>query len=238
PEEAARVHAKGLARLFALTLKDQVRAIERLPGLRELALQFIPFGTEADLKAQLVASTLARSCLLDPLPTTAEAFEQRAKEAKPRISLVAQELMRLAGQLLVEHATLTKRLAGLKTFPEVVADIQAQAAALMPKDFLVAFPWERLAHFVRYLKAATVRIDKLRGNPARDAQLLAEWKSLAQPWERERLAKLKAGVREPALEDFRWLLEELRVGLFAQELKTPMPVSVKRLQKIWEARPR
>ena len=67
---------------------------------------------------------------------------------------------------------------------------------------------------------------------------MAEWKSLAQPWEREHLAKLKAGVVEPALEDFRWLLEELRVGLYAQELKTPMPVSVKRLQKIWEARPR
>ncbi len=238
PEEAARVHRKGLARLFALTLKDQMRAIERLPGLRELALQFIPFGTEAELKAQLVAATLARTCLLDPLPTTAEAFEQRAKEAKPRITLVAQELMRLAGQLLTEHATLTKRVAGLKTFPDVVADIQSQAAVLMPKDFLVAFPWERLAHFARYLNAAVVRIDKLRGNPARDAQLMADWKSLAQPWERERLAKLKAGVAEPALEEFRWLLEELRVGLFAQELKTPMPVSVKRLHKIWEARPR
>ncbi|MBL8438024.1 MAG: ATP-dependent RNA helicase HrpA, partial [Zoogloeaceae bacterium] len=236
PEEAARVHRKGLARLFALTLKDQMRAIERLPGLRELALQFIPFGTEAELKAQLVAATLARTCLLDPLPTTAEAFEQRAKEAKPRITLVAQELMRLAGQLLTEHATLTKRVAGLKTFPDVVADIQSQAAVLMPKDFLVAFPWERLAHFARYLNAAVVRIDKLRGNPARDAQLMADWKSLAQPWERERLAKLKAGVAEPALEEFRWLLEELRVGLFAQELKTPMPVSVKRLHKIWEAR--
>ncbi len=238
PEEAARVHRKGLARLFALTLKDQMRAIERLPGLRELALQFIPFGTEAELKAQLVAATLARTCLLDPLPTTAEAFEQRAREAKPRITLVAQELMRLAGQLLTEHATLTKRVAGLKTFPDVVADIQSQAAVLMPKDFLVAFPWERLAHFARYLNAAVVRIDKLRGNPARDAQLMADWKSLAQPWERERLAKLKAGVAEPALEEFRWLLEELRVGLFAQELKTPMPVSVKRLHKIWEARPR
>jgi ATP-dependent helicase HrpA len=238
PEEAARVHRKGLARLFALALKDQVRAIEKLPGLRELALQFIPFGTEAELKRQLVTATLERTCLLDPLPAKAESFEQRAREAKPRITLVAQELMRLTTQLLAEHATLVKRLSALKTFPEVVADLQAQAADLMPKDFLVAQPWERLAHFPRYLKAAAVRIDKLRANPARDAQLMAEWKSLAQPWERERLAKRKAGVVEPALEDFRWLLEELRVGLYAQELKTPMPVSVKRLQKIWEARPR
>ncbi|NMG45859.1 ATP-dependent RNA helicase HrpA [Aromatoleum toluvorans] len=238
PEEAAKVHRKGLTRLFALTLKDQVRAIERLPGLRDLALAFIPFGTEAELKAQLVAATLERTCLLEPLPTDAASFEQRCIEAKSRITLVAQEFMRLATSLIAEHAALQKRLTGMKGFPEVATDIQAQVRELMPKDFLVAYPWERLAHFPRYLKAAGVRLDKLRNNPARDAQLLADWRGLAQPFERERLAKRKAGVDDPALDEFRWLLEELRVGLFAQELKTPMPMSVKRLQKIWDARPR
>jgi ATP-dependent helicase HrpA len=238
PEEAAKVHRGGMARLFALELSAQVKAIEKLPGIRELALQFINYGSEADLKAQLVTSTLERCCLLDPFPADADSFARRCKDAKPRITLVAQELMRLAGQLIVEHATLTKRLAGLKTFPDVVADINAQMARLMPKNFLVALPYERIAQIPRYLKAATVRIDKLRANPARDAQLLAEWKCLAQPFEREWLAKAKAGVTDPQLEEFRWMLEELRVGLFAQELRTPMPVSVKRLQKIWESRPR
>ena len=238
PEEAASVHKRGLARLFALNLKDQVRAVERLPGLRELALQYMSFGTEAELKARLVEATLNRCCLLEPLPTTSDAFAKRCAEAKTRVSLVAQEFMRLTGQLLAEHAALQKRLAGLKTFPEVVADIQAQLAAMLPKDFLVAFAWERLAHFPRYLKADSVRLDKLRNNPARDAQAMAEWKQLAQAWERERIARRRAGVEDPALEEFRWLLEELRVGLYAQELKTPMPVSVKRLQKIWDSRPR
>lgn len=238
PEEAARVHRRGLARLFALNLKDQVRAVERLPGLRELALQYMSFGTEAELKARLVEATLNRCCLLEPLPTDADAFAKRCAEAKTRVSLVAQEFMRLAGQLLAEHGALQKRLSGLKTFPEVVADIQVQLSMLLPKDFLVAFPWERLAHFPRYLKGASVRLDKLRNNPARDAQAMGEWKALAQAWERERLARRRAGIEDPALEEFRWLLEELRVGLYAQELKTPMPVSVKRLQKIWESRPR
>ncbi|WP_415257896.1 ATP-dependent RNA helicase HrpA [Thauera phenylacetica] len=238
PEEAARVHRRGLARLFALNLKDQVRAVERLPGLRELALQYMSFGTEAELKARLVEATLSRCCLLEPLPTDADAFAKRCAEAKSRVSLVAQEFMRLAGQLLVEHAALQKRLSGLKTFPEVIADLQGQLGALLPKDFLVAFEWEKLAHFPRYLKGASVRLDKLRNNPARDAQSMSEWKQLAQAWERERLARRRAGVEDPALEEFRWLLEELRVGLYAQELRTPMPVSVKRLQKIWESRPR
>ncbi|HJV24827.1 MAG TPA: ATP-dependent RNA helicase HrpA [Aromatoleum sp.] len=238
PEEAAKAHRKGLTRLFALTLKDQVRAVERLPGLRDLALAFIPFGTEAELKAQLVTATLERTCLLDPLPVDAASFEQRCAQAKSRITLVAQEFMRLATTLIGEHAGLQKRLTSMKGFPEIAADIQSQARELMPKDFLVAYPWDRLAHFPRYLKAAGVRLDKLRNNPTRDAQLLADWRSLAQPFERERLAKRKAGVADPGLDEFRWLLEELRVGLFAQELKTPMPMSVKRLQKIWEARPR
>ncbi len=238
PEEAAKVHRGGLARLFALALSAQVKAIEKLPGIRELALQFISYGSEAELKAQLVTATLERCCLLEPLPTDADTFGKRCQEAKPRITLVAQELMRLTGQLIVEHATLTKRLAGLKTFPDVVADINAQVAKLMPKHFLVALPYERIAQIPRYLKGATVRIDKLRNNPARDAELMADWKKLAQPFEREWLAKAKAGVTDPQLEEFRWLLEELRVGLFAQELRTPMPVSVKRLQKIWDSRPR
>jgi len=237
-EEAARVHRKGLVRLFALNLKEQVRAVERLSGLRELALQFMSFGTDAELKAQLVEATLTCTCLMTPLPVNRTDFEQRALEAKTRISLVAQELMRLVATLLVSHASLQKRFASLKGFPELLADVQDQVSRLLPKNFLVHWPFEKLSLFPRYLKGIEVRIDKMRTNPARDSQLMAEWKSLAGPWEREWLSMQRGGVVDPQLAEFRWLLEELRIGLFAQELKTPMPVSVKRLQKIWEARPR
>jgi ATP-dependent helicase HrpA len=118
------------------------------------------------------------------------------------------------------------------------SDIAAQLAALLGKDFIRATPFERLAHLTRYLKAAALRLDKLRADPARDARLLADWQALAKPFEREHLAMKKSGVVDPALEEFRWLLEELRVALFAQELRTPSPVSVKRLQKMWEGRER
>ena len=108
----------------------------------------------------------------------------------------------------------------------------------MTKDFVLATPFERLTHFPRYLRAGALRLDKARADATRDARLMADWQSLAKPWERERLALLKAGQRDPFLEDFRWLLEELRVALYAQELRTPSPVSVKRLQKMWEGRVR
>ena len=87
------------------------------------------------------------------------------------------------------------------------------------------------AHLPRYLKAIAARLDKLRADPARDSARLAELRPLEQRY-LKKLAE-RRGARDARLDEFRWWLEELRVGLFAQELKTPQPVSVKRLDKIW-----
>ncbi|MNT68040.1 ATP-dependent RNA helicase HrpA [compost metagenome] len=103
----------------------------------------------------------------------------------------------------------------------------------MPKWFIRDTPYAQLSHYPRYLKAAVARIDKLRADPARDAKLVAEMAPLVTQYQRARAA-LK-GAPDPRLDEFRWLLEELRVALFAQELRTPMPVSVKRLMKSWES---
>ncbi|QDX82855.1 ATP-dependent RNA helicase HrpA [Denitratisoma sp. DHT3] len=235
-EKARDQHRLGLSRLFALALKEQVKFVEKsLP--RELGMQYMSLGTEKELKAQIVGATLDRTCMMAPLPTDKATFEARVAAAKGRVSLVAQEVARLVGTVLTEHAALQKKLAAMgKTFPEATADIAAQVAALLGRQFILAVPWERLAHYPRYLKAAALRLDKARADPARDARLLADWQTLARPFERERLAQARSGVVDPFLEEFRWLLEELRVALFAQELKTPSPVSLKRLQKMWEGR--
>jgi ATP-dependent helicase HrpA len=113
----------------------------------------------------------------------------------------------------------------------VAEDVQAQLQRLVPKNFLLATPWSALQHLPRYLKAVVMRLDKLRGDPARDAQRLAELRPLEQRWLR-RTAELK-GAPHARLDEYRWLLEELRVSLFAQELRTPQPVSAKRLDKVW-----
>jgi ATP-dependent helicase HrpA len=236
-DKANAEHRQGLARLFALQLKAQVQAIEKLPELRAMALQFMQLGTEQELKEQLVAATLERTCLMAPLPADEKSFTERRDAAKGRILLVAQEVIRLAGTILAEQAALQKKLAAAqKVFPQACADIAAQLAGLFPKRFIVTTSYERLQHFPRYLKAIAMRLDKAKNDAARDARLLAEWRGLAQPWEREWQAMRKAGVADPFLQEFRWLLEELRVALFAQELRTPSPVSVKRLQKMWEGR--
>jgi len=234
-EKARATHRAGLRRLFMLQLKEQAKYIERsLPGLQAMVLQFATLGDANDLRRQLVAAAFDRTCLGEPLPRTRAAFVRRADEARSRVTLIAQELARLVGTILAEHQALAKKLQASKAFPEAVREIGTQLARLMPKDFIVATPWERLQRFPVYLKAASVRLDKLRADPARDRRAAAELASLETQWLREDARQRRAGSADPRLEQFRWLLEELRVQLFAQELRTPVPVSAKRLAKLWQ----
>jgi ATP-dependent helicase HrpA len=135
--------------------------------------------------------------------------------------------------VLAEFYTLPKKLQGAKANAQSVADIQSQLQQLIGKRFIADNDYQQLAHFPRYLKAINVRLEKLRADPARDVRLMAEWQQAAAPWQRALKDRQKAA--DPKMQEFRWLLEELRVSLFAQELRTPMPVSVKRLQKVWES---
>jgi ATP-dependent helicase HrpA len=235
PDRAQAAHRAGLRRLFMLQLKEQARYVEKsLSGIQAMALQYAGFGDASELKSQLVAAAFDRTCMAEPLPRNAEAFARRRDEARSRVALIAQELARLVGIILAEHQLLQKKLQAAKAFPEAVHDVGVQLARLMPKGFVVALPWERLQHFPRYLKAAVLRLDKLRMDPARDARAMNELAPLEAQWQREDARQRKSGATDPQLEQFRWLLEELRVQLFAQELKTPVPVSVKRLEKMWQ----
>ncbi|MCX7176893.1 MAG: ATP-dependent RNA helicase HrpA [Proteobacteria bacterium] len=237
PDQARMLHRAGLRRLFALGLREQVKTIEKaLPGVRELTLQFMHVVSEQDLREQLVAAALERTCLVEPLPTKAVEFEARKEVARTKVILVAQEIARLMQAILGEYAVLQKKIAAMrKAFPQACADITAQAGELLGKHFVVATPFDRLTQYPRYLKAAALRLDKARVDAARDSRLMGDWQSVGKPFEREWTIQARSGVPDPSLEEFRWLLEELRVALFAQELRTPSPVSVKRLQKMWEA---
>ena len=234
-EEAQAVHAAGLLRLYRLQFREQLKYFEKnLPGLTQMAMQYMPLGSQDDLRQQLIDVVLRRACLIEPWPTDAEGFQQRCAEAKPRLGLLAQEICRLVGTVLTEWQAVQKKLPAFKAHTAAVQDIEKQVTRLIGKRFVADTPFERLQHFPRYLKAITMRLDKLRANPARDAQLLAEYTPLWTNYERRAGLLSRQGVTQPQVDQFRWLLEELRVQLFAQELRTPAPVSVKRLQKMWE----
>ena len=236
PQKARELHRDGLRRLFMLQLKEQTKYLEKnLPGLRDMGMQFLPFGDAASLRDQLLRVAFERACMAEPLPTMQAEFLRRCEEGKTRLSLLAQEICRLVGAILTEHQALQKKLQGLKNLPQPAREIEEQLARLLPKNFIAATAWERLQHFPRYLKAVALRLEKLRADPSRDARWSAEFNPLWQTWLREDLKQRKQGVADAQLDQFRWLLEELRVSLYAQELRTPVPVSVKRLQKMWQA---
>ncbi|RQO36006.1 ATP-dependent RNA helicase HrpA [Herminiimonas sp. KBW02] len=232
PDEAARVHRIGLRRLLALQLKEQLKYLEKnVPGLQQMGMQFMALGTQEELRDQIIHAGLERACLQEPLPKNAEQFNARKDEGKSRLGLLVNEIARLVGLILTEYHALPKKLQTVKAHAQAVTDIQAQLQGLVGKRFIADNDYSNLTHFPRYLKAINVRIDKLRADPARDTRAMAEWQQAAAPWQRA----LKERHGDPKMTEFRWLLEELRVSLFAQELRTPMPVSVKRLQKVWEA---
>ena len=234
-EEAAETHRQGLLRLFMLQFREQVKYFDKnVPGLTQMGMQFMNLGTTEELRQQIVELTFARACLGDPLPTTPEAFKARCAETKARLGLIMQEIARLVGTVLTEWQAISKKLPAFKAYPAVVQDIEAQLKRLVGKRFVLDTPFERLQHFPRYLKAIGVRLDKLKANASRDAQLLGDYTKLWTAYERRALQLAKMQTLDPQVEQFRWLMEELRVGLFAQELRTPVPVSVKRLEKQWE----
>ncbi|WP_291918245.1 ATP-dependent RNA helicase HrpA [Limnohabitans sp.] len=232
PDVAASKNRAGLRRLFALQIKDALKYLEKnIPDLQKMAVAYMPLGTADELKTQIIDVALDRAFLLDPLPNDEATFKRRIEEGRGRLTLIANEVARLAGTILLEFGAATRKIKDTKNAPDATADCTQQLQRLMPKNFMAATPWPQLQHCARYLKAVTLRLDKYRADPARDAQRLAELKPQEQRY--WRLVAERKGAQDARMLEFRWLLEELRVSFFAQELRTPQPVSIKRLEKAW-----
>jgi ATP-dependent helicase HrpA len=241
PDVAALKHRAGLRRLFALQIKDALKYLEKnIPDLQKMATAFMLVGRAADntgggtleeLREQILEVALDRAFLLDPLPSDEPQFKKRVEEGRARLTLIATEVARLAGAILVEFAAAQRKIKDSKNAADAAADAAQQLQRLVPKRFLSSTPYPQLQHFARYLKAITQRLDKWRADPARDAARLAELRPLEQRY--WRLVAERKGAVDSRMQEYRWLLEELRVSFFAQELRTPQPVSAKRLDKAW-----
>jgi len=246
--EAERATRKGLRRLLRLTLPEQFKYLSRnLPDLAGMSLRYALLledqgvrGNKASvgdrLRDELVEATCDRAFFVDAeLVRDRKAFDARVAKAKVRLVEVASELCRLTGEILVQYQSLRTRLNDdrFAAWPRALADVRAHLGLLLPERFIFETPFERLKHLPRYLQAAGVRLDKLASNSDRDAnwqeQLTRFWKAYTTRLEQDRLR----GMSDPKVEEFRWMLEEVRVSLWAQQLKTPYPVSFKRLEKYW-----
>jgi ATP-dependent helicase HrpA len=244
PDVAATKHQAGLRRLFALHIKDALKYLEKnIPGLQQMAVAYMLVGrnpddkgggqggTAEELRQHVLDLAMTRAFLLDPLPTDAASFKARLDEGRGRLTLIANEVARLGGTILTEYAAAARKLKDSKPPADVATDVGQQLARLVGKRFLSDTPWAQLQHLPRYLKGVQARLEKYRGDPSRDATKLAELKPQDQRY--WRLVAERKGQVDDRMAEFRWLLEELRISFFAQELRTPQPVSIKRLDKAW-----
>lgn len=240
PDEAQRQHHKGLLRLVRLQLKEQVKYVEKnLKTLQTVQMQAgsIPvlakaFDSFEAMREAVVIATLEQTALYDPWPVDEVTFKEHIDSARARLNLIAQEISRMLTEIVSEVALVVKRLKAMND-KAVVADIEQQMQALFPKGFLQTVPYTQLRHYPRYLKAIMMRLEKWQDEQVRDATKMKDIQRFVTLYERELVTR--KGVVDERLGEFRWLIEELRVSLFAQKLRTPMPVSVKRLEKVWNS---
>ena len=232
PEVAAAKHRVGLRRLFALQIKDALKYLEKnIPDLQKMAVAYMPLGTQEELRTQIIDTAIDRAFLQEPLPANEDQFKQRVQDGRGRLTLIANEVARMAGTILTEYAAAARKIKDTKNAPEATKDAGEQLQKLMPKNFIAVAPWTQLQHYARYLKAITARLDKYRADPARDAAKSKELQPLEQRY--WRLVAERKGQVDARMQEYRWMLEEMRVSFFAQELRTPYPVSAKRLEKVW-----
>ena len=230
-------HRKGVCRLMRFELKEQIKQLEKsLPNFNQYALILRNVMSPEDLREDLIITISDRAFIgEDNLPRSNADFMKLKARARTRLPAVSQAVARQAQSIATEYQLLTAQQAKMPaTVNRLKRDLEQQISLLVYKNCFSQTPWEQLQHVPRYLKALRLRIEKQPANPDRDGKSAASVGLLWQKWQDKMSALYQAHVDIPQpLQDYRWLIEELRVSLFAQELKTPFPISIKRLEKIW-----
>jgi len=238
-DKARTASRGGISRLVRFAMGEQMRMLARtLTPDRPLALRYAAYGNAQSLAESMLRASVDRAVWADETPIRdRREFDARLKQVRARLQLVGQEVLRLTGEILSLAHAVREALAAprVRAYKHAVTDIEHQLGALVFSDFIAVVPYARLQHYSRYLSAILRRLEKLPERHERDAQHTRDLQRWWQAIETRRELDRKSGCCDPALEEFRWMLEEQRVSLFAQELRTPYPVSFKRLERAWAA---
>jgi ATP-dependent helicase HrpA len=235
--EAEWISRAGITRLILLALPQQVKYVSQLIAQnRDLVLLSSGLTLSQPLPVSLTWRAV-RECFLPEdtsLPRSEAEFAARIEARRGHLSDTAAQLTALVQEVLKDWRSIRLSLDRLRTpaFAASIADIETHLTDLLPPDFVESTPYRWLTQLPRYLKALRRRVDRLPDNVARDVQLMAR----TAPFTSALHALLSPSAGRgpgprPELEQFRWMLEELRVSLYAQELKTILRVSDKRLSE-------
>ncbi len=237
-EEAQRETRRALRRLITFAVPDKIKYLNKnLPRLKEMGLYYAPMGKCDELRRDIVEAVVDQSFFGGGvLPRNSAEFERCVAQGKQQMIDVANELCALIYDTLVQHHQLNKALKGSlhPAWLHALADIKGQVIHLIYTGFVSQTPREWLREYPRYFKAISKRLEKLAAATARDRQHVQEIQPLWQAYEARKTKHRQQGMVDPQLETYRWMIEELRVSLFAQELRTKLPVSVKRVKKQME----
>lgn len=241
PLQALFLSQRGLARLMSLQLNQTVKYLQKelLKG-QEIALTLAGIGSRDQVADDIILAAIKQLVLSDQaqLPRTKPEFDQRLDTIRDKLVAVAQELathLLASLKILVDVKKAIKQQKNALVLAYALSDIQEQLKQLFYPGLVYHTPDDWLRQYPRYLKAIQLRLEKAALNPQKDRLSLMEvhtyWQKLRDYLEKEGEFAL---MQKQALMDYRWWIEELRVSLFAQTLKTQVPVSSKRLDKQWD----
>lgn len=240
-EAAHTSQRQGLRRLCLLRLGQTGRRLrQQLPPLAPLELQYLKAPTQAGVEPALglwdeLQSLILDRCFLAQAEAirSPEVFDARFEASRGQLMGIARESFELVAEILGLYAKLRQQL-GTYTqanWQSSLVDMRTQMDRLIHRGFLAEAEYEQLRHYPRYLKALLMRLEKLGQRAARDMELMASFRVDCEDWLGRWQETRRTGRRDERLEELRWMFEELRVSLFAQELGTPRPISLKRIQK-------
>ena len=231
-EASEQAHRQGVIELMKLQLKEQVKDLNKgIQGFTQAAMLLKHINADT-LRDDLTQAVCDRAFIgEDELPRNEKAFKEQIKRARSRLPAVKEALSRYLQETAAAYAELNGKL-GKHPLTHLM---RLRLQTLLAAGFATRTPWAQWPRLPIYLKAMTLRLEKYSSNPARDAAREADIQELEQMWQEKTDSLIKQGLPvSDGLAGFKWMIEELRVSLFAQELKTPYPVSVKRLLKGWE----
>ena len=223
-------------RLYAISERKELRRqVKWLPELDQIKIRLSGLAVGPNLESSLT-DLLARLAFVEnqSLLRTREEFERRREDRVERISIAVQDVAKWLNSLSEAYLKLRSDLESFSVtrFPETDHDVRSQMAGLFYPSFLSVTPWKWLQHYPRYLAAISYRLDKLRsGAGPRDDEGM---KTMRQLWDRWQAMADEQDItpQRQANSEFRWMVEELRVSLFAQPLGTAVKVSPRRCEKL------
>ncbi|MFT4021472.1 MAG: DUF3418 domain-containing protein, partial [Acinetobacter sp.] len=224
-QEALRKHKQGIIRLIHMQLGDAVRQLKKQIS-KPLALAYSPLGDKAKLEQMLVYATLDQA--ITTLPTNATEFQQTLNTVKQQFLSHGQQVLSQINDIFIQWQTIRRQLMMMNAdiFGKSMDDIEDQLDLMRLDNFVYTQPLAIWQEFARFLKALLIRLERLPNNLQKDSVAIDQ----VDPW----MEKLFTFKHDPRLHEFYLMVEELRISLFSQPMKTKMPVSTARLSKLWQ----